>query len=83
MPSGVSTPPAGVLFDVAAARRAGLDCVCVLSGGIAEADLREAGAVAVYRDVAHLLTELDGSPLAPLFRAVACPERRTAFHPVC
>jgi HAD superfamily hydrolase (TIGR01509 family) len=52
------------VWDVEAARRAGLACVCVLSGGIAEADLREAGAVAVYRDVAHLLDELVSSPLA-------------------
>jgi HAD superfamily hydrolase (TIGR01509 family) len=27
------------VWDVAAARRAGMDCVCVLTGGIAEADL--------------------------------------------
>jgi HAD superfamily hydrolase (TIGR01509 family) len=59
------------VWDVAAARRAGLDCVCVLSGGIAEADLREAGAVAVYRDVAHLLDELDASPLGRLGRSAA------------
>jgi HAD superfamily hydrolase (TIGR01509 family) len=52
------------VWDVEAARRAGLACVCVLSGGIAETDLREAGAVAIYRDVAHLLDELPSSRLA-------------------
>jgi HAD superfamily hydrolase (TIGR01509 family) len=59
------------VWDVEAARRAGLDCVCVLSGGVADAALREAGAVAVYRDVAHLLSELDESPLARLDRSAA------------
>src|SRR4051794_7097976 len=54
------------VWDVEAARRAGLDCVAVLSGGIAEADLRDAGAIAVYRDVAHLLDEFDASPLGHL-----------------
>lgn len=54
------------VWDVEAARRAGLDCVCVLSGGIPEADLREAGAIAVYRDVAHLFDELETSPLGRL-----------------
>jgi len=59
------------VWDVEAARRAGLDCVCVLSGGIGEAELREAGAVAVYRDVAHLLEGLDASPLARVTRPAA------------
>jgi HAD superfamily hydrolase (TIGR01509 family) len=59
------------VWDVEAAGRAGLDCVGVLSGGIAEAELREAGAIAVYRDVAHLLAELDASPLARVGRPAA------------
>src|SRR3954452_7119852 len=45
------------VWDIEAARRAGLDCVAVLSGGIPEHDLRDAGAVAIYRDVKHLLEE--------------------------
>jgi len=53
-------------WDVEAARRCGLRTVGVLTGGFSEAELREAGAVAVYRDVAHLLAELDTSPLADL-----------------
>jgi len=54
------------VWDVEAAKRAGLDCVAVLTGGIPEHDLRDAGAVAVYRDVRHLLDEFDDSPLADL-----------------
>ena len=53
-------------WDVEAAGRAGLPCVGVLTGGISEAELVEAGAVAVYRDVQHLLDEFDRSPLGRL-----------------
>jgi HAD superfamily hydrolase (TIGR01509 family) len=54
------------VWDVEAAGRAGLPCVCVLSGGISADELRDAGAVAIYRDVRHLLDEFDSSPLARL-----------------
>src|SRR6059058_2161698 len=54
------------VWDVEAARRADLDCVAVLSGGISEHDLRDAGAVAIYRNVQHLLDEFDDSPLGKL-----------------
>jgi len=54
------------VWDIEAAKRAGVRCVCVLSGGISAADLRDAGAIAVYRDVAHLLHDFDSSPLAQL-----------------
>jgi len=57
------------VWDVEAAKRAGLDCVAVLSGGIPERNLRDAGAVAVYRDVKHLLEEFGDSPLAKLASA--------------
>lgn len=50
------------VWDVKAARRAGVGCVALLSGGIGEEELREAGALAVYRDPAALLAELDDSP---------------------
>ena len=56
------------VWDVEAAKRAGLDCVAVLTGGIPESDLRAAGAIAVYRDVKHLLDDFDDSPLAKLAR---------------
>ncbi|GAA4616280.1 HAD family hydrolase [Actinoallomurus liliacearum] len=52
------------VWDVKACARAGLPCVAVLSGGIGADELREAGAVAVYDGTAHLLRELDDSPLA-------------------
>ncbi|WP_225755044.1 HAD family hydrolase [Actinotalea sp. Marseille-Q4924] len=52
------------VWDVQAAERAGVRRVGVLSGGVSEAELRDAGAVAVYRDVAALLDDLDDSPLA-------------------
>ena len=51
-------------YDVESARRAGVACVGVRTGGVSEAELREAGAVAVYDDVVALLADLDGSPLA-------------------
>lgn len=54
------------VWDVQAADRAGVGCVAVLSGGIGAQELREAGAVAVYDDVAALLADLDDSPLARL-----------------
>ncbi|NQX11165.1 HAD family hydrolase [Microbacteriaceae bacterium VKM Ac-2855] len=64
------TAPGDALFvgdtvwDIEAAARAGVRCIAVTSGGIAEAELRDAGAIAVYDDVASLLRELDTSPFA-------------------
>lgn len=52
------------VWDIEASNRAGVPCVAVLSGGIGRAELEDAGAVAVYRDVAELLARLDASPLA-------------------
>jgi HAD superfamily hydrolase (TIGR01509 family) len=51
------------VWDVEAARRAGVPCVTVRSGGVGEDELRAAGAIAVYDDVAALLADLDASPL--------------------
>jgi HAD superfamily hydrolase (TIGR01509 family) len=56
------------VWDIVAAADAGLKCVCVLTGGIGRLELEEAGAVAVYRDVADLLDHLDESPLGPIIR---------------
>jgi HAD superfamily hydrolase (TIGR01509 family) len=55
------------VWDIAAATRAGLGCVCVETGGTGADALHRAGAVAVYRDVQELLTVLDVSPLAALW----------------
>lgn len=54
------------VWDVEAARRAGLDCVCVGTGGVSEQELREAGAVEVYRDPRDLLARFDTSALGAL-----------------
>jgi HAD superfamily hydrolase (TIGR01509 family) len=56
------------VWDIEAAKKVGVDCIALLSGGISEAELRDAGAVAVYRDVADLLKELDRSPIGALAR---------------
>jgi HAD superfamily hydrolase (TIGR01509 family) len=47
------------VWDVVAAKRAGVRAIGVLSGGTGADELREAGAIAVYDDVAHLLDHLD------------------------
>jgi HAD superfamily hydrolase (TIGR01509 family) len=51
------------VWDVKAAARAGVRSIGVLSGGYSAAELRDAGAIAVYDDVADLLAHLDVSPL--------------------
>jgi len=52
------------VYDVAAAKAAGVACIGVMCGGIGEAELRDAGAVAVYGNPAELLSSYDDSPLA-------------------
>jgi HAD superfamily hydrolase (TIGR01509 family) len=51
------------VWDVEAARRAGLPCIGLTCGGISAGELTEAGADAVYADPAELLEKIDGSPL--------------------
>jgi HAD superfamily hydrolase (TIGR01509 family) len=51
------------VWDVEAAGEAGVATIGFRSGGVSEGELRDAGAVAVYDDAAHLLAELDSSPL--------------------
>jgi HAD superfamily hydrolase (TIGR01509 family) len=50
-------------WDVEAAGRAGIETVCVLTGGFSEAELREAGAVAVFESLVELRRRLDETPL--------------------
>jgi HAD superfamily hydrolase (TIGR01509 family) len=50
-------------WDVEAADRAGIQTVCVLTGGFSEAELREAGAAAVFESVGELRERLDETPL--------------------
>jgi phosphoglycolate phosphatase-like HAD superfamily hydrolase len=56
------------VYDVEAARAAGVACIGVLAGGISEAEMREAGAAAVYGNPAELLEHFDSSPLGALLR---------------
>lgn len=51
-------------YDAQAAQKAGLRTIGVLSGNFPEAELREAGCAAIYRDVADLFAHYDSSPLA-------------------
>lgn len=57
------------VWDVQAARRVGVRCVAVATGGVAPAVLREAGAAAVYDSCADLLGRWDDSPLSELLGA--------------
>lgn len=50
-------------WDVEAARRAGVDTIAVISGGRTKSELTEAGAVAVYRNVAELVEQIERSPI--------------------
>jgi HAD superfamily hydrolase (TIGR01549 family) len=51
-------------WDAKAAARAGIETVGVLTGGFAEPELRDAGAVAVFESVSELRSSLDATPLA-------------------
>ena len=51
------------VWDVEAAKRAGLKTLAVLTGGFSEAELREAGADAVYDRIGALIDDLDDTPL--------------------
>lgn len=51
-------------WDVHAARKAGVACLGVLTGGWCRAELEDAGAAQVYRDAAEIADFLDASLLA-------------------
>ncbi len=51
------------VWDIIAAKKAEIPTIAVLTGGNSEKDLRQAGAVEVYKDVADLLSQLDHSIL--------------------
>ncbi len=51
-------------WDVEAARRAGIQSVTVRTGGFSAAELRDAGAVAVFDSIEELRQALDETPLA-------------------
>jgi HAD superfamily hydrolase (TIGR01549 family) len=50
-------------WDVEAAHKAGVDTICVITGGFSEQELLDAGAVAVYESVLELRDRLDETPL--------------------
>jgi HAD superfamily hydrolase (TIGR01549 family) len=50
-------------WDIEAARRAGVETICVITGGYSEQELREAGAAAVFESVDELRRNLDETPL--------------------
>jgi HAD superfamily hydrolase (TIGR01509 family) len=50
-------------WDCEAARRAGVQTVAVLTGGFSEAELRDAGAVAVFASIVELRERLRDTPL--------------------
>jgi HAD superfamily hydrolase (TIGR01509 family) len=51
-------------WDCAAAERAGIETVAVLTGGFSEQELRDAGAASVYESIDELRRSLDETPLA-------------------
>ncbi len=54
------------VWDVRAARAAGIGCIGVESGGFSRHELAEEGALCVYTDVAELLAQIHTSPVAQL-----------------
>jgi HAD superfamily hydrolase (TIGR01509 family) len=46
-------------WDVEAARKAGVETVCVITGGFSEQELQDAGAVAIFESVEELRQKLD------------------------
>jgi phosphoglycolate phosphatase-like HAD superfamily hydrolase len=50
-------------WDISAAAKADVPTVAVLTGGFSEAELREAGAAAVFEDIAQLRSGLASTPL--------------------
>jgi len=58
------------VWDMIAARRAGIQGIGLLSGGIAEQELREAGALEIYADAAALLGKISASVIGQLAESV-------------
>ena len=50
-------------WDVEAASKAGVETLCVITGGWSKQELREAGAIAVFESVAELRQRLEETPL--------------------
>jgi phosphoglycolate phosphatase-like HAD superfamily hydrolase len=63
-------------YDIAAGERAGIDVIALRCGGWTDATLQ--GAVAVYEDHVHLLTQFQSSPLGSAGGAISPPDLRLA-----
>ena len=50
-------------WDIEAAAKAGLETICVMTGGWSEQELRDHGAAAVFDSMAQVLEHLDETPL--------------------
>jgi phosphoglycolate phosphatase-like HAD superfamily hydrolase len=61
------------VWDVRAARAAGIGCLAVETGGFSRHELAEAGALHVYRDVQELRDLIYTGPVATLLSAGAIP----------
>jgi len=66
-------------WDCQAAARAGIPAVAVMSGGFAVSELREAGAVQVFVDLAELRGALGGLPAIGSIEAEAAPHDGYTF----
>ena len=51
-------------WDIESAKRAGIETIAVLTGGFGEDELRDTGAVQVYRSIEELREDLDNTALA-------------------
>jgi HAD superfamily hydrolase (TIGR01549 family) len=51
-------------WDIEAAANAGLETICVITGGWSEQELRDHGAAAVFDSLVHLREQLDQTPLS-------------------
>jgi HAD superfamily hydrolase (TIGR01509 family) len=56
------------VWDVKAARAAGIGCITVESGGFSQHELNEAGSLHVYRDVGEIIDQFHTGALAQLCR---------------
>ena len=56
------------VYDVRAARAAGVACIALLAGGIGEAELRQDDPAAIYGNCSDLLDDLAASPVGALLR---------------
>jgi HAD superfamily hydrolase (TIGR01509 family) len=58
------------VWDVEACKRAGVVTIALLSGGVSQCELEQAGAHQVFDDALHLCQHLDDTPIAALANLV-------------